>query len=283
MSVNLLTINDLRPYLAEELSGLYNEEEIGALARIIIKTIFGAEWLHIINKSGTTIEISEITEIKRISDELKTGRPYQYVLGETEFYGCRIRVNEWVLIPRPETEELVNIIINENKNFSSTITDLGTGSGCIAIALAKNIPEATVNGVDISDEALKTAKENAELNKVKVTFRKDDILKLKNIESGIIVSNPPYVRLSEKNLMHRNVLDFEPHRALFVEDDDPLVFHRAIIMAAASLTEGVKIYMEINEALGKEIYSLLVSYGYSEVSVIKDLNGKDRFVKGIFR
>ena len=171
-------------------------------------------------------------QVKRVVDickELKTGKPIQYILGETIFYDCIIRVNNATLIPRPETEELVDLIIRENRGLPGNIIDIGTGSGCIAIALAANLPGAVITGIDISDEAIRIARENALLNNVAVSFVKGDIFnfdyEIVN-KAEIIVSNPPYVRNSEKQFMSKNVLDFEPHNALFVTDSDPLVYYQ---------------------------------------------------------
>ena len=191
------------------------------------------------------------------------------------------------MIPRPETEELVEEIIQgtKSKGQGLNILDIGTGSGCIAIALKKNLPEATVSAIDISDEALLLAKENALLNQTLINFLRADIL---NIESGIrnqeskldiIVSNPPYVRISEKNKMSKNVLDYEPHEALFVQDNDALIFYKAVAnFALQHLSSGGKLYFEINEALGGEVKKLLTGKGFKQVEIKKDMSGKDRIV-----
>lgn len=286
MTVNLQTIKDIRSYFAKELCSLYDEKETGSLAKIIIKTITGASGLHQLNNPGFEISREQASAIIGICEELKTGKPYQYILGETNFYNCIIRVNPSVLIPRPETEELADLIIRENKNYSGGIIDFGTGSGCIAIALEANLPHSTVIGIDISEDALHLAKINAGLNNVTLAFQKNDILNFRYesiIEKpGIIVSNPPYVRQSEKKLMSRNVLDFEPHDALFVDDSKPLHFYRAILdIAHKILLKGGRLYFEINEAMGNPMADLVTSYGYTDVTVIKDMNNKDRFLKGI--
>ena len=176
MSFNLATIKDLAPYLKKELKDLYDPDEISSLSLIIIKTIFRGYRLHQIYDPQQSIDHNQSACIISITEELKTGKPYQYVLGQTEFYNCIIKVSPAVLIPRPETEELVDIIIRENKDFSGEILDIGTGSGCIAIAVARNIAGAFVTGWDISDEALELAEENARLNNVSVKFEKRDIL-----------------------------------------------------------------------------------------------------------
>lgn len=283
MSIKLTTINDIHPFLAQELLHLYNDEEIRSLARIIIKTIFKSSWLHRLTDPGSPLHSPEISEITRICRELGTGKPYQYILGETEFYNCVIKVNESVLIPRPETEELVDLIIRENNEFRGRIIDFGTGSGCIAIALASSLPGSKVTAIDISQSAIDTAETNAALNNVDVRFIKSDIFTFRTeAMADIIVSNPPYVRQSEKTSMKRNVLEFEPHEALFVEDSDPLVFYKAIISLTKDiLVKGGKIYFEINEAMGSPVSDLVASSGFAGVTVIRDINDKDRIVKGI--
>jgi release factor glutamine methyltransferase len=282
--MKLKTIRDIRSCITSELRGLYPENEIDSLTRIIIRTLPGVKKLHQISDPDLQVSPEEAIRILNIISQLKTGRPIQYITGGTDFYNCTILVNEATLIPRPETEELVDLIIRENKNFSGTILDIGTGSGCIAIALAKNLPGAAVTGTDISQEALEVAVKNAKINYVKADFIKDDIfnpVKLFETEPGIIVSNPPYVRESEKQYMNRNVLEHEPHSALFVSDSDPLAYYRAILESAKKvLRPGGKIYFEINEAMGSEMTQMLEGFGYHEVKLIPDLNGRARIMKG---
>jgi release factor glutamine methyltransferase len=208
------------------------------------------------------------------------------VLGETEIYGLRFRVDPHVLIPRPETEELVDIIIKENIGFYGRIIDFGTGSGCIAVSLGKHLPQARVTATDISQEALIVAKENAALNGVNINYIRSDIMMQHEIidgRFGIVVSNPPYIRESEKRLMHKNVLGFEPALALFVPDNDPLKFYLRILEVSRNLLEpGGKIYFEINEAMGNQMTETVDKAGFREVRIVKDLNGKERIIKGIF-
>ena len=281
---NIQTIKDIGTYLEKELAGIYPREEINALSSIIIKTVFRVSGLHHLVTSGEHVTRKQSDEITGISRELKSGRPLQYILGETSFYNCLIKVNPEVLIPRPETEELVDLIIKENRDFRGSILDAGTGSGCIAIAIAVNLPGSKVTGIDNSAGAIRLAEENARLNKASVSFIVNDLLNpdLRSVgTAAIIVSNPPYVRESEKIHMAANVLDHEPHSALFVPDSDPLLYYRAITeMAGIILVPGGKVYFEINEAMGESMSDLLYSGGYSGVAVVKDLNGKDRFIKG---
>jgi len=284
MSVNIQTIKDIKPFLARELAGIYPVNEAGAFANIIIRTLFKMPGMPVSAMPESPVTQKQAAQVVNICRELKTGKPIQYILGETSFYNCTIKVNSETLIPRPETEELVDLIVKENKGFSGTILDIGTGSGCIAIALALNLPGTTVTGTDISEGAIALARENSKLNNAAVAFLRSDIM---NSDAGqflradIIVSNPPYVRESEKKLMARNVLDFEPYSALFVPDSDPLRYYSAILKAAGLiLAPGGKVYFEINEAFAKEISRLLEENRYSAVEVIRDLNGRDRFIKG---
>lgn len=285
MGVNIQTIKDIRLFLSNELKYQYREEEISSIAGIIIRTVTGLSRLHEINDPGRKVTTEEAGKIIEYCNQLLTGKPLQYIIGETEFYNCLIRLNGSTLIPRPETEELVDMIIKENLNFSGRIIDLGTGSGCIAIALALNIKGAELTGTDISEEAVRISKENALLNNAVVNFETDDMLnpvKIADYKAGIIVSNPPYVRESEKALMNRNVIDFEPHQALFVPDSDPLVYYKAIAhIAKKILTPGGMVYLEINEALDKEMMLLFDSEGYTGLKIIPDLSGKQRILKGV--
>lgn len=284
MGVNIQTIKDIRFYLAKELEKIYQEQEISALSNIIIKTVIGIPKLHQLYMTEQIVTRRQAGRIINICQELKTGKPIQYILGETNFYDCVIKVTSSTLIPRPETEEMVDLIIKENKGYQGTIIDIGTGSGCIAVALAANLPGALVTGIDISDDAIMTARENAQLNNVTVSFVKGDVLSFDSEridKAGIIVSNPPYVRNSEKQFMSKNVLDFEPHSALFVPESDPLKYYRAILkLADKILLNRGRLYFEINEAMGKLIVRLLESSGYTEIQIVADINSKERIIKG---
>jgi release factor glutamine methyltransferase len=284
MGVKIHTIKDIRRYMAKELKDIYPVPEINSITNIVIKTIISINTLHQLYNQDMRISTEQSGRIISVCKELKTGKPLQYVLGETIFYDCVIKVNSSTLVPRPETEELVDIIIRENKDFQGNLFDFGTGSGCIAIALAANMPRSVVVGIDISKDAIRIARENAIINNVSVSFCEGDIFNFdyKGVnKAGIIVSNPPYVRNSEKQLMDKNVLEFEPHNALFVSDYDPLKFYKAILgIAEKMLIPGGKIYFEINEALGKSMIKLFKSSGYSEIIIIRDLNSKERMIKG---
>jgi release factor glutamine methyltransferase len=283
MVVKIQTIKDIRIFLAKELAGVYMEPEIRALSDILIKNVAGKIKLHQLYDNGFEVSARAAEIIFDFARELKTGKPVQYILGETVFYNCRIKVNSSTLIPRPETEELVDLIIRENKGFDGTIIDFGCGSGCISIALAANLTHAAVTGVEISEDAINIARENAILNNVDVSFIKGDIFNFDGKtagKAGIIVSNPPYVRNSEKLQMGKNVLDFEPPLALFVPDSDPLIFYNAIIKLADEilLPEG-RLYFEINEMMGSSLSTLLESSVYSDIEIVKDLNNKERIIK----
>jgi len=283
MTVNIQTIKDIRFYLAVELTGIYNNREIRVLADLLIKTVLGTIKLHQLIDNRYPVSTNEAAKIIEFTAELKTGRPVQYILGETTFYDCIIKLNSSTLIPRPETEELVDIIVKENIDFKGNIIDFGTGSGCIAIALAAKLPLSELTGIDISEDALKIARHNALLNRVKVSFLKGDMLDFNKTEigkAGIIVSNPPYVRESEKSLMTKNVLDFEPPQALFVPDSDPLVYYKAILELAVNiLLPGGHLYFEINEAMGASLVKMISLYSYSEIQIVPDINNKERFIK----
>jgi len=284
MGVKIRTIKDIRFYLSRELICVYNETEIRVLADIIIKTVTGTAKLHQLYDNGYLIRAKDAEKIIWITGELKTGKPIQYILGETTFYNCTIKVSSSTLIPRPETEELVDLIIRENKGYNGNILDFGSGSGCIAIALATNLPLAKLTGIEISDDAIRIAQKNAVLNNVKASFIQGNIFAFDNdsvSKAGIIVSNPPYVRNSEKSLMAKNVLDFEPHLALFVTDSDPLIYYKAILnLAEKLLLPQGRLYFEINEVMGRSLIQLFESYDYSEIEIVHDINDKERIIKG---
>lgn len=221
--------------------------------------------------------------LKQDFERLKTGEPIQYILGHGPFYGREFKVSPATLIPRNETEELVHLIIKENPQANLRILDIGTGTGCIPITLALEMKNPEVFAVDISEDALEIAKENAKALQAKVKFLPCDILAeippLSDLD--LIVSNPPYIPFSEKEQMHRNVLDFEPHLALFVSTDDPLVFYKKIAEKGKHLLKPHgKLYFEINERFGNEVVRVLSALDFKEIRIIKDLNGKDRIVSG---
>ncbi|WP_461598264.1 peptide chain release factor N(5)-glutamine methyltransferase [Winogradskyella sp.] len=295
--------NDLNNIFHDQLDALYGKEEVSSFFYLSIEHHLKIARIQLLLEPEFTLTKNETDVFFSILEDLKQQKPIQYILGETEFYGLTFKVNENVLIPRPETEELVDWIIKCHAERSrgvkkaTTILDIGTGSGCIAITLAKHLPEAKVFAVDISESALKIAQENAEANNVNIQFVKGDALNLvdkdfcsigKDISQrqeglfDIIVSNPPYVRKLEKQEMKLNVLDNEPHLALFVENENPLVFYKAISdFAVNNLRESGALYFEINQYLGNEMKDLLTHKGFENVELRKDLSGNDRMVKGI--
>jgi release factor glutamine methyltransferase len=295
MKIATNKIKDIIRSFKEQLQGIYEDSEMDTMLRYCFEEFSGIRNVNISMHGESTVSESELLKYNFAIKDLRNQKPLQYILGEADFYKLRFRVNENVLIPRPETEELVHLIINDikGKNFKSfvsdpslpvSILDIGTGSGCIPVALKKNLPFANVSAMDISVKALEIAALNAEKNQVSVNYFLFDILDhlaLPISELDIIVSNPPYVKLSEKDKMKKNVLAFEPHIALFVEDDNALLFYNVIADHALKvLRPGGKIYFEINEELGLETKELLEQKGFKNVELIKDINNKNRILRG---
>jgi release factor glutamine methyltransferase len=269
--------------IRKELTGIFAAGEIESLIFLIFEKIKGYSRTQFLLAKEDELSEEEQSEIEKIVARLKNHEPIQYILGETEFYGLPFYAVPGVLIPRPETEELVQWIIQENQHPSPTILDIGTGSGCIAISLRKNIDQATILACDISPICLETARRNAELNAVTVSVFAYDVLngtpEVSFPKLDVIVSNPPYVRENEKPLMEKNVLDYEPKLALFVPDESPLIFYERIAdFALIHLKENGRLYFEINEAFGPECDEMLRRKGFSEVVIKKDINGKDRMI-----
>ena len=280
-----MLLKNYKSEFIKALSSLYDEMEIESFFYIILEQFHNKKRIDLALQPEMEMDALQLLRWETVLSELKKEKPIQYILGETEFYGLRFRVNENTLIPRPETEELVELIISDNqmtKNTNSfTILDIGTGSGCIAISLAKNLSNAKVSAIDVSEKALEMAKKNAEINEVNVNFILADVLKLSTLQEkyDVIVSNPPYVRNLEKHEIKPNVLEFEPHLALFVEDDDALIFYRKIAeLALKNVSENGKLYFEINQYLGKETVELLENLGFKNVKLIKDIYENDRMI-----
>jgi release factor glutamine methyltransferase len=288
------TVKDVFNKFRSGLAHLYDEREIEALSLTALTEITGISKGSIKAFPEKELTDEQAEQLNHTLNELTTGKPLQYILGETEFYGLIFKVNEAVLIPRPETEELVEWVINSVGERASTalhpaphILDIGTGSGCIAISLKKNLPEAHVSAIDISAGAIWTAKENALLNDVQISFIQDDILQPKfeteYIKFDIIVSNPPYVTLVDKEQMHTNVTDFEPHTALFVPENDPLLFYNAIAdFAIKHLAADGLLFFEINESYGKETIELLSGKLFKNIELRKDMSDRDRMIKAVW-
>ncbi|MDR0386031.1 MAG: peptide chain release factor N(5)-glutamine methyltransferase [Prevotellaceae bacterium] len=273
----------LNSQFSDQIASIYNASEAKSIILTTVKHYSGLSLAEIL--SGHKIDASAEKKIIEALNKVLLKIPLQYILGETEFYGRKFYVDKNVLIPRCETEELVDLVVGENRSGATNIMDIGTGSGCIAISLNCELPEAKVYAIDISAEALKVAMKNCDRNKACVMFAEYDILGCSefpyNTKFDIIVSNPPYVRMSEKKNMHENVLEHEPHTALFVPDSCPLIYYEACLrFAEKHLAGNGRIYVEINENLGKETVALFRNYGYEAIS-IKDLSGKNRIIKAI--
>lgn len=281
-NMSVLTIVQL---YRQELLSMYPKGEVESFIALAFEDVLEYSRVDVIMNAEEIIPIQYITRFFGILESLRKYQPIQYILGKTVFYGLPIQVNSHVLIPRPETEELVHWILKDEWKDGINILDLGTGSGCIAISLKDHLKKAEVHGADISIEALNVAKRNAVKNGLKVNFFQFDILNQESLgfmKYDIIVSNPPYVRMSEKEWMEKNVLNHEPHPAIFVDEVEPLIFYRKIVdLAEGHLNKSGKIFFEINEACGSEIVQLLKDRGYEEVILKKDYNGKDRMVSGV--
>lgn len=264
----------------------YDSHEAEQLLHILFQEKLDISRTTILAFPDTKISNSDYKKIIEGIERLKNNEPIQYILGKTEFYGLEMFVNKHVLIPRPETEELVEWILYDIKDEENRILDIGSGSGCIAVSLAKGIVDAKVYALDVSEKALEQVKKNAIHNKVEVNCINADILSCKLNEVpdqlNVIVSNPPYVTYKQKLVMHKNVTDFEPDLALYVSDNDPLVFYRKIAeIAKQILVVNGKLYFEINEEFGSETVEMLKSLSYREIELRKDLNGRDRMIKAL--
>ncbi|WP_343695239.1 peptide chain release factor N(5)-glutamine methyltransferase [Flavobacterium sp.] len=282
-----MKIKQYRTQFIKELAPLYDAYEAESFFYLILEDKHKLRQIDLALNHELFFSESDFAVWDLLLAQLKREVPIQYLLGKTSFYGLDFEVNENVLIPRPETEELVEWIINENaatdKSKKLKILDIGTGSGCIAISLAKNLPNAEVYAIDVSKKAIETAKRNANRNKVDVTFMFQDILETDELKCqfDIIVSNPPYVRNLEKEEIRKNVLDYEPHLALFVDDNDALVFYRKIAsLAQNNLLENGKLYFEINQYLGKEMIDLLGKMDFINIDLRKDIYDNDRMISG---
>ena len=288
-----MLVKDLKQIFHTQLDAIYGKDEVFSFFFMLTEHYCNISRLDVALDTAISITKEEQEPLFTALEGLKQHTPIQYILGETEFYGLPFKVNANTLIPRPETEELVQLVIDAYPEHDGktkvSILDIGTGSGCVAISLAKNIVPSSVTALDVSAKALEQAKQNGVLNNVSVDFIEGDILKMiegdsafKNITFDAIVSNPPYVRNLEKLEMQANVLENEPHLALFVSDDDPLVFYKAItIFAVKHLKEKGQLFFEINEYLGAEMVKLLEDNGFKDVQLKQDFFGKDRMVKGI--
>ena len=273
-------------YIKESLKDLYPPSEISSLVRLIMERVSNIQPHHFLFCKDKVLPEAEKNRIHEVVERLKEMEPIQYILGTADFYSLQFEVNPSVLIPRPETEELVEQVIIDNEGKKIKILDIGTGSGCIAVTLRKHLKQASIIATDISTEALDTARRNAKRNNATITFIQTDILNPEKAEMDIpfildvIVSNPPYIKEEEKIDMERNVLDYEPHIALFVPDNDPLLYYWHIAhFGKKKLRRNGRLYFEINAAYGSMVVEMLEEEGYKDIELIQDLSGKDRIVK----
>jgi release factor glutamine methyltransferase len=299
-----MTLKNFRTYFTDTLQEIYLKTEIDTFFFLLIEEKLNLQRVDTVMQPDFLIADANLSELKIILKRLQKEEPIQYILGNTEFYGLPFKVNKNTLIPRPETEELVEWIIKEvtelqnnkvaklgmsetstmNKEKSISIIDIGTGTGCIPISLAKNLNNVKISAIDVSSEALIVAQQNATLNNVDISFLEMDILETKELPQkyNLIVSNPPYVRELEKVEISNNVLENEPHLALFVEDDNPLIFYSKIAdLAKIHLKKEGLLFFEINQYLGKETVAMLKHKGFNSIKLKKDLFGNDRMVKVI--
>jgi release factor glutamine methyltransferase len=287
-----MLLKEIKDIYHKELGAIYPKEEIDSFFYSCIEHYLNLERFILAIQPGITLTKEEEQPLFEALSELKLQKPLQYILGTAHFMDLELQVDENVLIPRPETEELVQWILLDAERSRSVISttlndhplrilDIGVGSGCIAIALAKHLPNVTVFALDVSEGALNVARKNAASNGVDITFLHEDILDIElELDFDIIVSNPPYIRELEKEGIQKNVKDFEPDTALFVSDEDPLLFYRAIIdFAEKHLSEKGKLYFEINQYLGEETKALFHARNFSEIELRKDMFGNDRMLK----
>lgn len=280
-----MTITQLKALFHSELDGIYPLNEIDSFYHILTDFKLGLSRVDKALNPEYIISDSSITFLKNAINDLRKEKPIQHITKKTEFYGLNFIINENVLIPRPETEELVSWILEDSKDKKNLkILDIGTGSGCISISLAKHLPTAKITAIDFSELALDTAKKNAKLNNISIDFIQQDILETEflHTEFDIIVSNPPYIRNLEKKEIQKNVLSYEPHSALFVNDNNPLIFYKKIAeLASKHLKPNGVLFYEINQYLGNETLNLLTNIGFKNNELKKDIFGNDRMTRSL--
>ena len=280
-----MLLKQYKVHFFDALKNIQDEQEIESFFFILTEYLHNLKRVDVALNPNFELSDEEVEKWNTILVELQQEKPIQYITGEAWFYGLRFEVNENTLIPRPETEELVEWILNSpiTQHLSPiTILDIGTGTGCIPISLKANLLQANVSAIDISEKALEVAKRNAASNKVEINFIQTNILEVEDLNQhfDVIVSNPPYVRNLEKQEIKKNVLDYEPHLALFVEDTDALLFYRKIAqLALENLSPNGLLFFEINQYLGRETVELLENLGFKNIELKKDIYGNDRMIK----
>lgn len=275
-------MNPIVYYIKQKLQGYYPDSEIVSMAKLLLTQVFGMPVVELYTGKDNSFSANEQKQLDDILIRLQKYEPVQYIIGVETFYGLTFEVDPNVLIPRPETEELIDWIIQENKDAGLRVLDIGTGSGCIAISLAKNLKEAEVVAWDISQGALQVAARNCRRSGADVKLEQKDILQLSSSDGqfDVIVSNPPYIAEQEKAEMEANVLDWEPGLALFVPDDKPLLFYRKISeLGLGMLKPGGRLFFEINRAYGKQIVKMMSALGYRHIELRKDISQNDRMIK----
>jgi release factor glutamine methyltransferase len=278
-----MNLRDLKLEFIALIGDVYDAEESVALFNLTADKLLDIKKIKYLSMQHVEVDQTSAKDVLNVAKELLKGKPLQYIFGETVFYRLKFIVNSNVLIPRPETEELVHLIIEklrQSPDKRAKLLDIGTGTGCIPITLKRNLRNLQVSAMDISKEALMVAKKNAELNEVDVDFIQADILDYNDqCLYDVIVSNPPYIKEDEKQFMHQNVLAYEPHLALFVTNEDPLLFYKAIAaFSITNLAENGFLFFEINEHLGTQVKELLTVKGFRNIQVFKDMQGKERMV-----
>lgn len=279
-----MTLAELQKNYRDKLSEIYDEREARAITKIVLEKVLELQTHKISLERFRLLTSHQQDLLNKILERLFTHEPVQYVLQEADFCGLKFKVNSSVLIPRPETEELVEWVASEFRttDLGFRILDIGSGSGCIPVSLAKRNSNIIIEGLDISEDALKVAEENSHIHQANVKFKKLDILNenLPDDYYDVIVSNPPYISLSEKNSLAENVLKYEPHLALFATEDDLIFYKRIAEQAAKALKPNGKLFLEINAAKGEEVKRILAQNNFKNIELRKDMSGKDRMVKG---
>jgi len=280
------TVSAIKSYMIERLTGFYSEREVNYFFKSAVTKRLNLNDTEFLLASNNRLSESDLLFFRSVVKRLQDREPFQYIIGNTWFYDLQLKCDKRALIPRPEPEELVDLIIRENQNqLNLNLLDLCSGSGCIAISLAKNLKESKVIGIEFSQDAIDLSKKNSLLNHVAVSFLYGNVLEnlpidIEDKSIDIIVSNPPYIPLKDKEKMEKNVLDFEPHMALFVSNENPLVFYQSIAKHATyKLKDKGLIYFEIHEDYGSETKNMLEDIGFENVIIIQDLQGKNRFIK----